>query len=61
MGGVSLDGINCDGGGGGVQNPDALGNHLYLLMEGVWAARRMFGAESPVQDVASAVRVLVGV
>lgn len=48
-------------GAAGVPNPTALGHHLYLLMEGVWAARRMFGAESPVQDVASAVRVLIGV
>lgn len=45
--------------GAGVKNPVALANQLFLLMDGVWAARRMFGPDSPAGDAVAAARALI--
>lgn len=44
----------------GADDATALGHQLFLVMDGVWAARRMFGADSPAQYAVSAARTLVG-
>ncbi|NJN36216.1 MAG: hypothetical protein HC794_03110 [Nitrospiraceae bacterium] len=43
----------------GAADPQMLAEQLFLLMDGVWAAARVFGPHNPSQSVVSAVRVLL--
>ncbi len=42
-----------------LQNPKRLAGQLLLLMEGAWAAARMFGSKSPAVHVAKAAKTLI--
>lgn len=42
-----------------VDDPQALANHLYLLMDGAFAAVRTFGADNPATQVGAYARVLL--
>jgi len=44
----------------GAANPTQLAQQLFLLMDGAWAAVRVFGPSNPSQSLVSAVRVLLG-
>jgi AcrR family transcriptional regulator len=43
----------------GLRQPRALAEQLFLLLEGVWAARRMFGPDAPLGHAEAAVQGLV--
>lgn len=42
-----------------VRAPGAAAERVFLLLEGVWAARRMFGPQAPLSEAKAAVRRLV--
>jgi AcrR family transcriptional regulator len=41
-------------------NPQKIAQHMFLLLEGVWASVRMFKAEAPIEHAKVAVRMLAG-
>jgi hypothetical protein len=43
----------------GLADPAGMAANVFLLLEGVWAARRMFGAEAPLAGAKAAVRRLI--
>jgi AcrR family transcriptional regulator len=43
----------------GLTDPEALGNHLLLLMDGAWVAARMYGPDNPAQGLAATARALI--
>jgi len=43
----------------GLRAPEALAEQLLLLMDGAWAAARMFGPDNPGAQVAAAARALI--
>ena len=43
----------------GLQDPAGVAASVFLLIEGVWAARRMFGADAPLAGAKAAVRRLI--
>ncbi len=43
----------------GAPDPDALGDHLMLLLDGAYVAGAMFGADGPGPSVATAARTLI--
>jgi AcrR family transcriptional regulator len=44
----------------GVPDPHATAEMVFLLLEGVWAARRMFGQDAPLGHARAAIRRLIG-
>lgn len=42
-----------------LRNPEALANVLLILMEGAWAAARIYGPHNPARSVAEAAQILV--
>lgn len=45
--------------GAGLRDPETLADHLALLIDGAWAAVRMYGPDNPARDVAAAARALI--
>ncbi|MEO8242086.1 MAG: TetR/AcrR family transcriptional regulator [bacterium] len=43
----------------GVADPEAVAGMVFLLLEGVWAAKRMFGPDAPLAGAGEAVRRLI--
>ena len=43
----------------GIANPEHCGEIVFVLLEGVWASVRMFGAKAPLGQIKAAVRKLV--
>ncbi|HET8669130.1 MAG TPA: TetR/AcrR family transcriptional regulator [Candidatus Saccharimonadales bacterium] len=43
----------------GAQNPEALADQLFLLMDGAYVAARMFGTKNPASHLASAAKTLI--
>lgn len=43
----------------GIQNPSALANPLYLMMDGAFMSARMYGVKNPANDIGEFVRQLV--
>ncbi|MBI3944275.1 MAG: TetR/AcrR family transcriptional regulator [Chloroflexi bacterium] len=54
-----LDRLNDLAVAAGAREPEILANQLFLLMDGAWIAKRMFGPTNPAQDLVSAARVLI--
>lgn len=44
----------------GVTPPRQVAEAVFLFLEGIWAARRMFGAEAPLDNAGPAVQALIG-
>ncbi len=44
----------------GLADPEAAGRRVFLFLEGVWSAVRMFGPEAPLADVEADLRRLIG-
>jgi AcrR family transcriptional regulator len=44
----------------GLPDPQAAAERVFLLLEGVWAAVRMFGPQAPLGQAKSALRLLIG-
>jgi AcrR family transcriptional regulator len=44
----------------GVADPQASAERVFLFLEGVWAATRMFGADAPLTHAKDAIRKLIG-
>lgn len=43
----------------GVSEPDLVAGQVFLLLEGVWAAKRMFGPDAPIAGAKEAVRRVI--
>ena len=44
----------------GLPDPDAVAEQVFLLLEGVWAAVRMFGPDAPLAQAETAFDRLIG-
>jgi AcrR family transcriptional regulator len=43
----------------GARKPEVLADQLFLLMDGAWTAKRMFGTENPARNIAAAAKALL--
>jgi hypothetical protein len=44
----------------GLREPEAVAEEMFLLTEGLWAAKRMYGAAAPLEAYARAAERIIG-